>query len=221
MFNGLSLPSGYPVTLTLIVVNALLYLGQLATNQQLTNLGLLYGPAVEHGEYWRLLTAGFLHGSLLHVAFNLYLLYILGPQLERRVGSSRFLLVYIGALLGGSLAVMLFNWQNPTLGASGAVLGLAGAMGVMLHQMGVKPQQSPVFGLVILNLALPLLVSGISFWGHLGGVAAGALMAYLLIWLPEHSPGGSTGNALSIGCAAVAVLLTLSVVAANVGMLVA
>jgi len=212
-----ALPRGCPVALTLIVVNALLYAGQISTQGTLTNLGLLYGPVVQQGQFWRLLSSGFLHGSLLHVAFNMYLLFVLGPQLERNFGGVRFALIYLGSLFGGALAVMLFAWDQPTLGASGAVLGLAGALGIAFYERGVNPKNSPVFGLVVLNLALPLLVPGISFWGHFGGVAAGGLMGYLLIWLPLRSRGSSIANTLSIGAAAAVLLAALSYMAALLG----
>lgn len=212
-----SLPSGVPVSLALIAINALLYLGQMASDGSITNAGLLYGPMVQQGQWWRLLTSGFLHGSLLHVGFNMYLLYMLGPELERSFGSLRFALMYFGSLAGGALTVMLFDWNQPTLGASAAVLGLAGAMGIALHERGMKPHQSPVFGLVVLNLALPLLVPGISFWGHFGGVLAGILIGYLVVWLPARSQGSSPSNTLSIGAAAVVLLTALAVMAAMVG----
>lgn len=210
------MPRGCPVALTLIVVNALLYLGQMSTQGTLTNLGLLYGPAVQQGHLWRLISAGFLHGSLLHLAFNMYLLFMLGPQLERIFGSLRFALMYAGSLFGGALAVMMFDWNQPTLGASGAVLGLAGTLGIAYYERGVSLKNSPVFGLVVLNLALPLLVPGISFWGHFGGVAAGVLMGYLLVWLPTRSRGSSPANTISIGAAATVVLAALSYMAARV-----
>jgi len=196
-----SLPKNCPVTLTLIGVCVVLFAGQFATQDMLTNLGLLYGPAVQGGQYWRILTSGFLHGSILHIGFNMYLLYVLGPQLEQSFGSLRFSLMYFGSLFGGALAVLLFGFTQPTLGASGAVLGLAGAMFVALWGRGVSPRQSPVFGLVILNLALPLLVPGISFWGHFGGVVAGAAMAFVMIWLPEKNRTANSANSLSHGAA--------------------
>lgn len=211
------LPSGSPVALSLIGLNVLLYGAQWATNGGVTNLGILYGPAVMQGHWWRLVSSGFLHGNLLHIAFNMYLLYILGPQLEQRFGSLRFLLMYLGSLLGGSLAVMLFDWQQLTLGASAAALGLAGAMGVALHERGIKPQQSPVFGLVLLNLALPLLVPGISFWGHFGGILAGAIMGYVLIWIPARSKANTPGNTLSAGTATVVGLGILALLAGHMG----
>lgn len=189
----------------------------MSTQGQLTNLGILYGPVVQQGQVWRLLSSGFLHGSLLHIAFNMYLLFMLAPLLERTYGSLRFALIYLGSLFGGALAVMLFGWDQPTLGASGAVLGLAGALGIAFYERGVNPRNSPVFGLVVLNLALPLLVPGISFWGHFGGVVSGMLMGYLMIWLPSRSRGSSNGNTLSIGAAATVVLAALSYMAAISG----
>lgn len=212
-----SIPRGCPVSLVLIVINVALYLAQMSTGNLITNSGLLYGPAVQEGQWWRLISSGFLHGSLLHVGFNMYLLFMLGPHLERGYGSLRFSLMYAGSLMGGALGVMMFAWDQPTLGASGAVLGLAGAMGIALHERGISLRQSPVFGLVILNLALPLLVPGISFWGHFGGVAAGVLLGYLLTWLPARSHGASAGNTLSIGAAAVVLLAALTVMAASLG----
>ncbi len=173
------------VTIALIAVNVLVYLVQQGDNL-ITSDGLLFGPAVADGQYWRLLTSGFLHGSIFHIGFNMYLLWMLGRPLEKAFGTVKYLLLYFGSLFGGSAAVMFFNWNAPTLGASGAVLGLAGAMGAIYAARGFDIRQSPAFGLVVLNLLLPLLVPGISFWGHFGGVAAGALMASALIWLPER-----------------------------------
>ncbi|ASJ75579.1 rhomboid family intramembrane serine protease [Granulosicoccus antarcticus] len=217
MFKLPSIPTGAPVSLALIALNIALYLGQMASGGSMTNAGLLYGPLVQEGQWWRLLTSGFLHGSLLHVGFNMYLLYMLGPQLERSFGSLRFSLMYLSSLVGGALTVMLFDWDQATLGASAAVLGLAAVMGIALHERGMKPQQSPVFGLVVLNLALPLLVPGISFWGHFGGVLAGLLIGYLVIWLPARSQGASTSNTVSIGAAAIVLLTALAIMAAKLG----
>ncbi len=207
-----SIPKGCPVTLILIVINVLLFIGQLATNGLLTNLGLLFGPAVEGGQYWRIITSGFLHGSVVHIGFNVFLLYMLGPQMEQGFGSLRFSLMYFGSLFGGALAVLLFDFTQPTLGASGAVLGLAGAMFMALWGRGVSPRESPVLGLVVLNLALPLLVPGISFWGHFGGVVAGAALAFVLVTLPDKSRTQGSKNSLSQGAALVVLMAAACVV---------
>lgn len=212
----LSIPKNCPVSLTLIAVNVLLFTGQFATQEALTRLGLLYGPSVQQGEIWRIISSGFLHGSLLHIGFNMYLLYLLGPQLEQSFGSFRFSLMYFGSLFGGALAVLLFDFSQPTLGASGAVLGLAGSMAIVLWKRGISPHQSPVFGLVAVNLALPLLVPGISFWGHFGGVAAGALMGYLIAWTSRPSATSTSANRLPGAVVAVCSLAALSLIAAFV-----
>lgn len=206
----IALPKNCPVTLTLIAINVVLFAGQFASQDMLTNFGLLYGPNVLAGEYWRIISSGFLHGGLVHIGFNMYLLYMLGPQLEQAFGSVRFSLMYFGALIGGSLAVILFGFMQPTLGASGAVLGLAGAMFVSMWSNGVSPRQSPVFGLVLINLALPLLIPGISFWGHFGGVVAGAAMAFILVWLPQRSRAHSTiSKSLTQALVLLAVMIAL------------
>lgn len=204
----LSLPRDCPVTLNLLGANVILFIAQFVSQDFVTNIGLLYGPYVERGEFWRVLSSGFLHGGVIHLAFNMYLLYVMGPQLERNLGSTRFSLMYFGALVGGSLFVLTFAFNQPTLGASGAVLGLAGAMFVALSSRGVSAKDSPFFGLVVINLLLPLLVPGISFWGHFGGVLVGALMAFVMVWLPERSRGAKPFRNISLG---VAILILLVV----------
>ena len=178
-------------TIALIAVNVVTFF--LQQGSTITNRGFVSGFTVAEGEWWRLVTSGFLHTSLFHIGFNMYLLWILGPQLERAFGKVKFLLIYFGSMLGGSAAVTFFNWPSGAIGASGAVLGLAGAMGAIYRIRGFDVRQSPVFGLVVLNLALPLLTSvvdlgfgRISFWGHLGGMVGGAILAVVLVWLPER-----------------------------------
>jgi membrane associated rhomboid family serine protease len=136
----------------------------------------------------------------------MYLLYMLGPQLEQSLGSMRFSLMYFGSLFGGSLAVLAFGFMQPTLGASGAVLGLAGAMFIAMWGRGVSPRQSPVFWLVIINLGLPLLIPGISFWGHFGGVVAGGALAFVLVWLPDKSRRPNLSQSILQGTAIVILL---------------
>lgn len=202
------------ITIALIAINVLAYLAQ-QSSAGLTGDGLLFGPAVVDGEYWRLLTGGFLHGSLIHIGFNMYLLWLLGRPLEQAFGSVKYLLMYFGSLFGGSAAVMFFNWGTPTLGASGAVLGLAGAMGAIYAARGFDVRQSPAFGLVMINLFLPLLIPRISFWGHFGGVAAGALVAFTLVWLPERKYIPSSA-AVPLTVVVVAAMAALGVVGAQV-----
>jgi membrane associated rhomboid family serine protease len=188
-----------PVTIGLLVANIGIFTIQgLVIGDPPATLqrwGLLFGPAVEAGEWWRVVTSGFLHANLLHIGFNMYALWIFGPVLERGLGSVRFALAYVGGLLGGAAAVVHFDFLSPTLGASGAVLGLAGALAAVLWARGVAITQTSLGGIFIINLGLPLLVGGISFWGHLGGIAGGFAAGWLLSWLPERF-GQSTMVAL-------------------------
>ncbi len=189
-----------PVTTALIVANVVAFVAQLATSGDLTRWGLLLGPAIEFGEWWRIITGGFLHAGLLHIAFNMYALWIFGPTLEKGVGSVRFALIYLSGLLGGSLAVLLFDFNQSTLGASGAVLGLAGGLAAVLMTRGVNIFQTSLGAIFLINLALPLLVPRISFWGHFGGIAGGFLAALAITWLPERV---GMDQRLSTGVAAV------------------
>ena len=185
-----ALAAGIPVTVALIAVAALAFLAQGASGGALTRAGLLYGPAVQAGEWWRPVSSAFLHGGLLHFGLNAFMLYALGGPLERGIGSSRFLAVATGSLVGGALAVLAFDWTQPTLGASGIVMGVAAAFAVSIHAQGGDVRRHPTFGLVVMNLAIPLLVPGISFWGHLGGALGGALVAWFVVWRPLRARRG-------------------------------
>lgn len=155
----------------------------------LTERGLTFGPLVAEGEWWRLVTGGFLHAGLLHIGFNGYLLYQLGMLLEPALGRSRFLAVYTAGLAGGSAGVMLLSWDAPTLGASGAVFGLMGAAMVMLRRRGINPWQTQIGSLVLLNLVITFIIPQVSIGGHLGGLAGGAVAAAALVAVDGRSSG--------------------------------
>ena len=142
----------------------------------------LFGPLIEaQGEYWRLVTGGFLHGGLLHIAFNMYLLYVLGQMLEPALGTVRFVLLYFAALLAGSAGALLVSPDAVTVGASGAVFGLMGAAFIEMRSRGMDPMAGGVFGsiggLILINLALTFVLAGISIGGHIGGLVGGGLVA--------------------------------------------
>lgn len=197
----------------LVAINVVAFLAQNATGGSLSRWGRLLGenpfaghPGVADGEWWRIVTSAFLHGSLFHIGFNMYALWILGNSLEQGVGKLRFGLIYLAGLLGGSFAVLAFDFHVPTLGASGAVLGSAGALAAVLWSRGTSITQTPLGFVLLVNLALPLLVGGISFWGHFGGIAAGFAAGWLLSWLPVRF-GQSESVALG---AAIGLCLALS-----------
>jgi membrane associated rhomboid family serine protease len=147
--------------------------------------GALFGPKIADGEYWRLVTSGFLHAGFLHIAFNMYLLWFLGRMLEPAIGRSQFAALYVVSLLGGSLGALLLSFDSVTVGASGAVFGLMGAAVVILRSRGIDPMATGIPLLIGLNLLLSLR-PGISIGGHIGGLVAGVAAAWLLLELGER-----------------------------------
>lgn len=210
----------------------LAYMAQVATGNGdwsagwVANDGFLSGRAVRAGEYWRIITSGFLHGGLFHLGVNMYALYAFGPAIQQAVGLARASLIYAGGLFGGSAAVLLFNWGQPTLGASGAVLGLAGGLTGIMWARGANITQTPLFRVMLFNLALPIFVPIISFWGHFGGVAGGFAVGAAMATLdknrrssigPADVPSGPP-PALLVGGVIVVALLALAVLGAQLGL---
>jgi membrane associated rhomboid family serine protease len=177
-----------------IFVTDIISTGALTTDTlgDLGRRGALYGPAVAAGDWWRPVTAGFLHIGLFHVGFNMYLLYKLGELLEPAIRKGPFLALYFMSLLGGSFAVLVYAPDQPTVGASGAVFGLMAATFIAMRSRGIDPFSTGIGGLILINLLFTFLVPGISRAGHIGGLLAGALGgAILWYWgprLPRNSP---------------------------------
>lgn len=138
-------------------------------------------------EWYRLVTAGFLHFGVIHLAFNMLLLYQLGQLLERALGPARFALLYAAGLLGGSLGVLLADGNGITGGASGAVFGLMAAAAVGLHRQGVNVFSTGIGTTLLLNLFITFAIPGISIGGHLGGAAAGAICGFVML-APKWKP---------------------------------
>jgi membrane associated rhomboid family serine protease len=145
----------------------------------------LVPDAVADGEWWRLLTAGFLHIGPLHIAFNMYALWVLGRDLEIVLGRGRFLALYLVSLLGGSTAVVLFaDPQQYVAGASGAVFGLMS--GLFLVLLRLRRPYGQVVAIIVLNLVITQVVPGISMAGHVGGLVVGGLAAAALVFAPAR-----------------------------------
>jgi len=149
-------------------------------------LGAKVNVMIAGGAYWRLLTATFLHGSLIHIFFNGYALYALGPEAERIYGTQRFLALYFLAGLGGSLASYLMS-RAVSVGASGAIFGLIGGLGMFyylnratLGDFG-KAQVQNMVSIAMINLFIGFASQGtIDNWGHMGGLIGGALAGFAL-----------------------------------------
>ena len=176
----------------------------------LSEYDLAYG-----NEWYRLVTSGFLHFGILHIALNMFLLFQLGQMLEPMMGRVRFALLYAAALLGGSAGVMLLN-QNPLElhgGASGAVFGLMGAAAVILFQRGINPLTTGLGMTLILNLIITFNIPGISIGGHVGGLAAGAAAGWFMAPAKGRRFPEWTTYAAPIAIGVVAVVI--SVIVAN------
>lgn len=172
--------------------------------------GALWGPAVDAGEWWRIVTSGFLHAGIIHVGFNGYLLYLLGRMLEPSMGAVRFGAVYAAGLFGGAAGALLLSWNSQTIGASGAVFGLMGAAMVLLRRQGVDPWRSSIGSLVILNLVFTFLVPSISIGGHVGGLLGGAAAALPVVALDRgesRKVGTALAWAIAVGLGVVALVL--------------
>ena len=140
----------------------------------------LWGPAVQNGDWYRLITSGFIHYGFLHIAFNMYALYILGSALERYVGSVRFALIYFLSLLAGSFGALVATPHAQSAGASGAIFGVMGALLVLERQRGMALLGGSIGGLLVINLVFTFAVPGISIGGHIGGLLGGIATGVVL-----------------------------------------
>ena len=158
----------------------------------LYDLGALSRGTVADGEWWRLISAGFIHGAgypssvFLHLLFNMFALWVLGGMLEPAIGRTRFLLIYFTSLLAGSLGALLLSPNGFTAGASGAVFGLMGAAVVVMRNRGISPMESGLGLWIGLNLLITFTIPNISIGGHIGGLIGGALAALVLFDLRDR-----------------------------------
>ena len=216
---GFTMPHAPVVTYSLIMVNVALFA---LTNQvgggggafgfgsaDLNSLGrrlVLFGPAVAHGQDYRLLTAAFIHYGVLHIAVNMYALFILGTAFERYAGHMRFAAVYFTAALSGSFGALILTPHSATAGASGAIFGIMGALLVFERQRGIALMQSPIVGWIVINLIITFSIPGISIGGHVGGLIGGGLAGFALSdYGRSHMAYGRLGVLPVLGVAAIVI----------------
>jgi membrane associated rhomboid family serine protease len=179
-------------TQTLIALNVLMFLYTNGFNDVRNTRLFNYAQTafyVDHGESWRLVTAGFVHFGIVHIAFNMFALYIIGQVLEPAIGPWRFGAIYFAALLAGSLGAMIANPLVYTGGASGAVFGVGAAATVAMTRRGVRFWDTGFGPLLLLNLAFGFFIANISIGDHIGGMVGGAICAAAIF-----RPGGSRSH---------------------------
>ena len=201
----------------IVAICVIVWIAELVTrtdgNSVVAN-GALFGPLIADGEWWRIVTSGFLHDNripigLLHIGFNMYLLYYVGQLLEPTLGRIGFLVAFFVSMLGGSLGALLLSPDRYTIGASGAVFGLIGVALMELRSRGVPPFQTELGTLLLLNLVITFGFSSfISVGGHLGGLAAGVVVGYIVFEVAGSDRTRRTPALAS--CAALGVALAVA-----------
>ncbi len=166
---------------------------------------LIFAPVIGAYEPYRFVTTAFLHAGFLHIAVNMYALWIVGPYLERMLGRWRYLALYLISALGGSVAVLLLAqpdsvaWLTPVVGASGAVFGAFAAILMVLRRTGRDASQ--ILVLIVINLVLGFVVAGVSWQAHLGGLLSGLALGALYAYAPARSRAmwSAVGTAVVLG----------------------
>jgi membrane associated rhomboid family serine protease len=206
------------LTYALIAINVIVEIAAVASGASaggggggtLEQHGWLSREYIANGDYWRLVTSGFLHAGFFHLLINMYVLYVLGSLLEPAIGRPRFGLIYAVSLLCGSLGVVIAQPSTPTVGASGAIFGLMGAAVVILRGRGAGQLQTTLLFWIALNLLLTFTISNISVGGHIGGLVGGVLTAIVLFELPTRArlpafAGSLLAGALGAGAVVAAI----------------
>jgi membrane associated rhomboid family serine protease len=195
-----------PATMVLIAVNVIVFIAELASGGAagFSNGGSLIhdaglrGPDIASGDWWRVITGGFLHAGFIHLLLNMYVLYIAGSILEPGIGTPRFLGIYFVSLIAGSLGALIVDPHSLTVGASGAIFGLMAAVIVVARGRGVD-QLAGQFGIFVgLNLLFTSAFPGISVGGHIGGLIGGTVAALLVILVERRLRGQRIGYAIEL-----------------------
>jgi membrane associated rhomboid family serine protease len=207
--------SDMPLTKLIIAVNLVIFVYTfLLKSTTISELNLkIYAPLVAKGEWWRIVTSGFLHFSVIHIAMNMYILFQLGRTFEEQIGRPRFAALYFAAMAGGALGALALEPRVAAGGASGAVFGLAGAAVVAMKARGVPFGQTQWGPMLVINLVITFTIPGISKGGHLGGLLFGGLAGFLV--LNPKRRGSKVSTDVAILCALIAIGVVASIVIAK------
>jgi membrane associated rhomboid family serine protease len=203
--GGLVTNSPGIVTRTIVAITCGFFVLQIFA-PAVTRALALVSFAVAAGEWWRLVTVVLVHASILHVAFNMYALWLVGQQVEIWLGRSRFIGLYVISALAGSALSYMFG-QGYSVGASGAIFGVFGALAVLSRRLGYDMR--PAVALIAINLVLSFTIPGIDWHAHVGGLVAGTLLTIAFAYSP---PRLRTVGAVGMSVVVVAVSLGMVVV---------
>lgn len=202
--------AGAIVTKTLIALNVAIYLAELANGGSTNGVGsriyfrgALDAPDVAHGDWWRLLTAAFLHYGPIHLGMNMLALWWFGQPLEHALGRARFLMLYLVSGIAGSALALVITPLAYTVGASGAIFGILGAA-LILERHGSMVFGGQALTLIVINLVFTFAVPGISWGGHVGGLIGGAVCMLALLHF-RRQPVLQVAAMLGVAAAAVAI----------------
>lgn len=206
-------------TYVFLALNVMIFVGVSSNPALELDLGLIasaYGPegtliGVGQGEWWRLITSGFLHTELFHLGLNMLALFWLGRMIEPALGHARFVGIYFVSLLAGSFGALLLDPDALTRGASGAIYGLLGAAIVMARNRNIDLMRSGLLPILGFNLVFTFVIGGISIGGHIGGLVGGLVTTYVIEELSRRRRN-STPIAVGI-CAVLAVAIGVATVA--------
>lgn len=167
-----------------LALNVIVFIGQVASRGKVTLWGAKVNSLIDRGQLWRLITSAFLHANIGHLMINCYSLNSIGPTVEKISGPKRFIVLYLASAIASSLMSYRYS-QAPAVGASGAIFGLVGSLGVFIlrhrNMMGGGKQGLQEIGRVIaINMMIGFLSRGIDNWGHFGGLLGGAAMSWFL-----------------------------------------
>jgi membrane associated rhomboid family serine protease len=200
------------VTKILIAANLAVYLVTAVQGNGLNSPGgslfdkwFLYGPYVHDGDWWRLITAAFLHANIIHIAFNMFALYVIGTPVEQYLGRVRYLGLYFVSGLAGSAGALVVTPNALTVGASGAIFGILGAM-LILEWQATGKLGGNAMSMIVINLVLSFTIAGISIGGHIGGLIGGILCTLAFAnWGRGRAAYGRIGVPGAVGLVAVGV----------------
>ena len=188
----------YYVTYALIFINVFIFLISAIKSRNifdinpyvLLDMGAKFGPVMYFGnQWWRLITCNFLHGGIVHLAFNMYALYIIGKQIEDLYGKKGYIIIYSLSGIGGSLLSYYLSPMSLSVGASGAIFGILSALLVYVFKERDRIQKGAISNLLFvigINLLFGLSASSIDNYGHIGGLIVGGVSAYIIYMISKN-----------------------------------